>query len=314
MDDAANSYYSAAAQLPNALSCALLRVDASIAAIITEIRLRSDRPAVLTTPNGMLLVRTDGKALSTTGNAEPLLITSHAMLQTCFHAICAYSVHHFQNCIAQGFVPLSGGHRAGICGMAMSADKNTVQIENITSLNIRVARVHLCTCDARLQTLLLAKDGGILLVGAPASGKTTLLRAILQLLSNNNQRVATVDERFEIAPLEQRGFIVPQSLNCDILSGFAKATGMLQALRSLSPDVIVCDEIGTMADAKAIESVANSGVHMIATMHADGVKSVLKRPQMHTLLQTGAFAHLVILSGAAMPGKIKEVISLADIL
>ncbi|MEG2834389.1 MAG: stage III sporulation protein AA, partial [Ruthenibacterium sp.] len=100
----------------------------------------------------------------------------------------------------------------------------------------------------------------------------------------------------------------------DILSGFTKSAGMLQALRGLSPDVIVCDEVGTQEDATAIERVANGGVRMIATVHASDLAASLQRPQMRILLQTGAFSHLVLLRGAAAPGEIQEVISVADIL
>ncbi|MEG2596455.1 MAG: ATPase, T2SS/T4P/T4SS family [Ruthenibacterium sp.] len=314
MELSAKSYYGAAAQLPNSLSETLLRVDESLAATVTEIRLRSDRPVVLTAPSGAYLVRTDGKTFTASSAVPPLLTVSHALLQICFHAVCAYSVHSFQNCIAAGFVPLSGGHRVGICGMATDADKSVVQTENITSLNIRIARVHLCRCDVRVQGLLWADAGGILLVGAPASGKTTLLRAMLQILSDGGKRVAAVDERFEIAPLEQSGFVSVPPLHCDILSGFTKPAGMLQALRGLSPDVMMCDEVGTLEDAKAIERVANGGVRMIATVHASDLAASLQRPQMRILLQTGAFSHLVLLSGADAPGEIQEVISVADIL
>ncbi|MEG1074383.1 MAG: ATPase, T2SS/T4P/T4SS family [Ruthenibacterium sp.] len=314
MVNSAKGYYEAAAQLPCALSYALLRVKESIAVSITEIRLRSNRPVVLTTPTASFFVDTDGNVVLTAVSMSSLLTTSHAQMQTCFHAVCAYSVHSFQNCIAEGFVPLSGGHRVGLCGMATDADKSTVQTENITSLNIRIARVFLYCDNAELKALLYESNGGILLIGAPASGKTTLLRSVLSMLSKDGKRVAAVDERFEIAPLEQNGFVTVPPLHCDILSGFAKPAGMMQALRGLSPDVIVCDEVGTMEDAKAIEAVANGGVRMIATIHAADFAALRKRPQMQALLQTGAFCHLVLLTGSAKPCEIKEVISVADFM
>lgn len=101
---------------------------------------------------------------------------------------------------------------------------------------------------------------GLLIAGAPGSGKTTLLRAVLAELSAAGRKTAVVDERFEIAPVEQSGFCTRLPQHCDVLSGYPKHIGMQHALRALAPDVIVCDEVGAMEDIAAITQAANAGV------------------------------------------------------
>ena len=296
--------YDAAAPLPSEFSCALLRVSERVAACVTEIRLRSGRPVVLTTTEELYFVRSDGKAEFAL--CPYTLRTTHSDIDACFHAVCAYSVHAFQNCIAQGFVPLSGGHRVGVCGTAVYTEDGHFTLKNITSLNIRIARTHLKQCSPDL-TKLLQKSGSILLSGSPGSGKTTLLRAALTVLSDMGQKISVVDERFEIAPIEANGFIGEIPVNCDIMSGYPKHIGMMHALRSMGPDVIVCDEIGSMEDVRAVESITNAGVRLIAAIHAENVHAMKQRPQTRALLETGAFRWIVFLSGAAAPGVIEEV-------
>ncbi|MEG1011040.1 MAG: ATPase, T2SS/T4P/T4SS family [Ruthenibacterium sp.] len=310
MDANAKSYYNAVAQLPQEVASVLYRVPEVMAAAVTEVRLRSGRPVVLSTAGGSVLVRNDGSP--TSERTGTLLCTSHSMLEACFHAVCAYSVHSYQGCIAQGFVPLSGGHRAGICGTAVWMENGGQTLKNITSINMRIARMALLHCDARITEILLQHKNGFILAGEPGSGKTTVLRAILFALSAQGVKTAVVDERFEIAPVEQSGFALEMPLHCDVLSGYPKSVGMLQALRSLAPDVLLCDEIGSFDDVHAIEQAANAGVRMIVTLHGGNLQALRQRPQARAVLETGAFDFAVFLRGKGTPGEVREVLKLAS--
>lgn len=301
-----DAFYHAASQLPGAVSQTLMRIAPQRAAVVTEIRLRSGRPVALSTLEGALFVTMDGGV-----KEQPdagVLSTPHALVQNCFQAICGYSVHSFADCIANGFVPLPGGHRAGICGTAFVDGNGAFALKNITSINLRVARTSLCACDAGLRPLLRAPGVGLLIAGAPGSGKTTLLRAVLAELSAAGRKTAVVDERFEIAPVEQSGFCTKLPLHCDVLSGYPKHIGMQHALRALAPDVIVCDEVGAMEDIAAITQAANAGVGLVVTIHAPDADTLRRRPQYAALLQTGAFRHIAFLKGRETPGRISEVV------
>ena len=121
-------------------------------------------------------------------------------------------------------------------------------------------------------------------------------------------RTAVVDERREIWPTTEYGFTDPPPLNCDVLSGYPKHLGILQALRSLSPQAILCDEVGGEEDARAVAAGANSGVGMLVTVHAATRQQLVQRPQIRLLLQTGAFSRAILLSDEGGPGTIREII------
>lgn len=303
---AMDAFYHAARQLPGGAAGPMLRIAQSEAAFVTEIRLRSGRPAALSTPSGARFVAPDGR-LSRAPGPDALFI-DHALLQTCFQAVCGYSVHSFSESIANGFVPMPGGHRAGVCGTAYTDSDGVFTVKNITSLNVRIARTALCACDARLKPLLCAARVGLVIAGEPGSGKTTLLRAVVAQLSRLGRKTAVVDERCEIAPVGPSGFCSTPPVHCDVLSGYPKQTGMQHALRALAPEVLVCDEVGAVEEIDAIAQAANAGVGLVVTMHAPGPAALRRRPQFAALLQTGAVSEVAFLRGRTAPGVVSEVV------
>lgn len=299
------AFYHAARQLPHEVARPLLQVKPDTARAVTEIRLRSGRPVALSLPDGARFLLPGGR-LADSPSPETLC-TDDALLQSCFRAVCGYSVHSFADSIANGFVTLPGGHRAGVCGTAYTDSDGAFRLKNITSINLRVARMAVCALDARLAPLLGAAQVGLLVAGEPGSGKTTLLRAVLAHLSGMGRKTAVVDERAEVVPVEQAGFFVPPPVHCDVLSGYPKHIGMQHALRALAPEVLVCDEVGTVEDIAAIAQAANAGVGLIATIHAANAASLRRRPQYRALLQTGAVSDVAFLRGKNAPGVIAEV-------
>jgi stage III sporulation protein AA len=236
---------------------------------------------------------------------DDALQTPHALVSECFYAVCGYSVQSFEHAIAEGYVPMPGGHRVGICGTAVRAE--FFSVKNITGLNLRVARGKIRQCPPVLQAALQDTPVGLLIAGAPGSGKTTLLRAVLSQLSAQGKKVAVVDERMELLPVAATGFALVPPLHCDVLSGYPKHVGMQHALRSLGPDVLVCDEIGALKEVAAVEQAANAGVGIVATMHAQTVHELARRPQFQALLRTGAFTHVALLAQAGAPGQVTGV-------
>lgn len=283
-----DAFYHAASQLPGAVSQALMRIPPRWAGDITEIRLRSGRPVSLSTPSGARFVSIDGgwREKPDTG----VLSTPHALVQNCFQAICGYSVHSFADCIANGFVPLPGGHRAGVCGTAFVDGSGTFTLKNITSINLRVARTGLCACDAVLRPLLCAPGVGLLIAGAPGSGKTTLLRDLIRQLSDRfGWRICVVDERLELAACASG---VPQfrlGAHTDVLSGAPKAAGIELLLRTMNPEWIAVDEITAEADIAAIRRASYCGVRFLATAHAADRRELESRPLYRALLEDGFF-------------------------
>ena len=101
---------------------------------------------------------------------------------------------------------------------------------------------------------------------------------------------------------------------CDVFDSYKKSDAIIQAVRSMSPDVIVCDEISTIKDVDAVSLALNSGVSFIATLHADNENELMRRPIAKNLLKSGAFSSVVFLDSRKNAGQIKSIVSAKKML
>lgn len=227
-----------------------------------------------------------------------------------FKKLCNYSVYSFQEQLKNGFVTFLGGHRVGIASSAVLENGEITGIKEISSLNLRIAR-EFKNCSKNIYEIIKESSKGVLIIGPPLSGKTTILRDLARLFSSEN-KVTIVDERFEIAACSE-GKAQMDVGSSDVLSGFPKPEGILRAVRCLSPNVIICDEIGTFKEAKAIKETLNSGVKIIASIHALNEKEILKKPQILCLLHSGAFGKIVILSSVLI-GNAEKILEVSEVV
>lgn len=289
--------------LGSRLHTMLSALDGHTKAAAQEIRLRSECKISLRIDNEL-------KTL------EHLPKMTAQTIKEAFESICGYSVYAHQNDIAKGFVTVQGGHRAGICGTAVVANGQVTMLRDITAINLRIAR-DFTGCSALLfSKIQYTEPTGLLIAGAPMSGKTTLLRDIAAALSmgvtGRRYAVSLLDERGELAAVCGGSAQYEGVRSCDILSGYPKDAAIALALRSMAPEVIVCDEIGTEKEAEAIAESLNAGVAVIASVHAGSEKELLLRPAVKNLLATGAFRYTVLLSKA--PLSIEKIIKTEDLL
>ena len=155
-------------------------------------------------------------------------------MEEIFVTLCGGSVHSHETEIAAGYVTLSCGCRAGLAGQFYCAPGQSAVLQELRSVNIRVARNREFPLPQKLRDILQQRFIGMLLMGEPDSGKTTLLRGIARELAKQNRAVAVIDERREIFPSEESA-----ALPLDILSGIPKGPAVQMALRTLSPQVIL---------------------------------------------------------------------------
>ncbi len=279
----------------------------------TEIRMRVNQSVCIVCPLKAYSVQSDGKI--TEFLSENSLKTSKQDINDCFKAMCNYSVYSFQDQIKNGFITIKGGNRVGICGSAVSNTESVSNIKDVTSLNIRLARE--CKgCAEKIFENIKNDNLGVLIAGPPACGKTTILRDLARIISTHNSqrpsKTVIVDERAEIAAMFEG---IPQldiGLS-DVLTGFPKAQGILNAVRCLSPEIIICDEIGTQEETLAITQSLNAGVKIIASIHARNPDELLNRPQARKILNSGAFEKIVFLSGSFSPGTVINICKVSDI-
>ncbi len=252
---------------------------------ISEIRLRLDQPVSLSV--GAENLRLD----------ETL---SHSELADCVAMLCRGSVYAHDDTIREGYIRVEGGIRVGVCG-TLAGDGRGVR--EITSLNIRIPHAIRGVCE---KVLRLCLDGtrirSLLIYSPPGVGKTTLLRDLAsQLAGKFTRRVALLDTRGELFIKEMF-----RDTLCDVLVGYPRAAGIEIATRTLSPEVIICDELGDEAEARQILGVQNTGVPIIASAHASSADQLLRRPNIALLHENHVFAGYVGITRERISGKLSR--------
>lgn len=234
--------------------------------------------------------------------------------------ISNYSLYAYEEEIRQGYITIKGGHRIGIAGECVLNKGEIKTIRNISSLNIRICH-EVKGCSNEVMRYITKNDSifNTLIVSPPKCGKTTILRDMARNISNGmplynlkGKKVSVIDERSEIASCFNG---IPQldiGIRTDILDNCFKKDGMIMAIRSLSPEIIICDEIGTYGEIEALNMAFNSGVNIIVTIHGYSIDDVYKRAVFKELLENSILDRIIVLSSRKGPGTIENIYSIEE--
>ena len=219
-----------------------------------------------------------------------------------------YSIYAYEEDLAKGFITIEGGHRVGICGRVVTENGGIRLIKDISSLNIRRSRAIKGAADKIIKDIFEQANGlqNTIIVSPPKCGKTTLLRDIVRAVSERGMRVGVCDERSEIAGMYQGLPSYDMGPRTDVLDGCIKAEGMLMLIRSMSPDVIVTDEIGRSEDIPAIEAATCAGISIITTIHGNSYEDLMAS-KIGPLVQQGVFKRIIFLTNTPSTGTVREV-------
>lgn len=286
---------------------------------IEEIRLRSNKPLIINANNKDYFYNLDLNKLDL-NMYNPYIVSKEDVEQT-FQIICKYSIHSFMDDIKKGFITLRGGHRVGLVGKAIVEDGQVKNIKHISSLNIRISR-EVIGCSDKILSHIIRGDNQVnntLIISPPQCGKTTLIRDIVRNLSNGNKqygfngiKVALIDERNEISGSYLGQPQMDVGIRTDIIETCPKDLGITMLLRSMSPNLIVTDEIGNIDEIKALYTALNGGVNLITTVHGDSIEDIRNRKELSSLLDKELFKKVIILSAKKGPGTIEKIYDLEE--
>lgn len=215
--------------------------------------------------------------------------------------ISQYSLYAYEQEIKQGFITIEGGHRIGLVGKAIVEQGKVKNMKYISSLNIRIAH-EVKDCAKNILPYIYSdkKLCHTLLISPPRCGKTTLLRDMIRMISSGKEEepgrtIGVVDERSEIGGCYHG---IPQNdlgPRTDILDACPKVEGMMMLIRSMSPEMIAIDEIGTEEEVQALEYAMHSGCGILATVHGTSLDEIQSKPVFRKLIRNQVFQRYVII-------------------
>lgn len=268
----------------------LLQENPQIANELQEIRIRVDKPIILKL-------------------REKDLILQYNILQTeilqIVERLCENSIYAYKNQICEGFITIKGGHRVGLTGSCVIENGKITNIKYISSLNIRIAR-EVKNCSTRILREIIDIENktiyNSIIVAPPGRGKTTILRDIIRRISDGIEEInfrgktcGVVDERGEIAAMYKGAPQNDVGIRTDIIENVSKNKGIHMLIRTMAPEIIACDEIGSKEDVEAIHYALYSGVKGIFTMHGKNVEDIKNNKQIYELIENREIQKIIFL-------------------
>ena len=249
--------------LPKQLQIALVNSDTET---LSELRLRTGYPVFGIFKGKKIYLSENGETL----DKNSAVTCSQKMVSEIIENVTEKSLYAFNDRLKQGFITSKCGVRIGVAGDCVFDNGKIMTIKKISSLNIRIPH-EIKNCSAKIfNTLFLKQAFNTLIVSPPAKGKTTILKDLARKFNDyTDNSVLIIDERGEFGQITGE--------NIDIIKYSDKNYALNYAIRSMSPQIVITDELQSKDDWNSAEQATTDGIKIIASCHGKDAEDLQKK-------------------------------------
>lgn len=273
---------------------------------LNEIRIRLNKPICVLYANKLSFLTDEGLSES----EEDALIASKNLIESIILKASNYSIYSINEDIKRGFITLSSGIRIGVCGLVVAENCEVKTIKDFSSLNIRVPH-EVKNCSLNVFNYLFCENElqNTLVLSSPCGGKTTFIRDICYQISCKCKpmNILILDERNEITAVSEGNPTMNVGKFTDVYLYGNKKMGFENGIRSMSPELIVTDEISNREDLDSLQLAFNSGVKLLATTHSKNIDELKEKSLFSEMIRKKVFKRYVVLSRKNGAGTIEGV-------
>ncbi len=273
---------------------------------LCEIRLRLKKPISVNYKNSYYFLGYGGLC-----NETDAIICSKEMIQTIISKASNFSVYAVNDELKEGYLSAGDGIRIGLTGTVVMQDDKVLTTKDFNSLNIRIPH-QIFGSAYKISKIIFDENQNVystMIIGAPGVGKTTILRDLAVQINKIRKdiNILLLDERMEISSPYEGVATLNVGTSTDIICGGKKDFNIINGIRSMAPNVIIVDEIGSKRDISAIEYATNSGVSIVASVHSKDIFEFQKKVEFENIVKSRVFKRYVVLSANEGKGTIENI-------